>query len=350
MEKKKILKIAFAIAISTSAITAVAPIQSQAASASTAKAQSEAATSLNTKISKAEIAMKKPYDRYVKSTGKLATVNTVSSDIAKAKTAQKDVNVAIKKAKLSSKQKKAKYEEVKAHAKYIERAQGYVNAYQAASKASTTFTNLSGEISKAILIKDVTTIQEQSTALKNAIAAAKKEINHTVYGAKVKDLLFKTFTTPTEDQVAALKTLNKELFTAVLAKAKTQAALKDILDSASENAYVAIDVTGATENLTFSTTKALNITVKGDLSGRNITINMPNSDIVNNATKVGTVIINDVSNNSFHQGSGTVQTVEYNDTNGGHVTNADFTNLHDLDTATKAKFEFDKCGVYSTEC
>lgn len=319
MKKWRTVQIATSLAISSAAIIAVAPVQS------------DAATSLTSQISKAKITMKKPYDRYIQSTGKLAKVNTVSSDIAKAKKAKKDVNAAIKKAKLSSKQKKAKYAQVKAYAKYIERAQGYVDAYQTASKASTTFTNLSGEISKAIVIKDVSTIQEQSTALKNDIVVAKKKINHMVYGAKVKALLFKTFTTPAEDQVASLKALNKDLFSAVLTKAKTQTALKDILDAASENAYVAIDMTGATEDLTFNTTKALNITVKGDLSGRNITINTPNSDIVNNATNVGTVIINDVSNNSFHQGSGTVQKVEMNDKNGGHITNADFTNLKDLD-------------------
>lgn len=319
MKKWRTVQIVTSLAISSAAIIAVAPVQS------------EATTSLTSQISKAKITMKKPYDRYIKSTGKLAKVNAVSSDIAKAKKAQKDVNAAIKKAQLSSKQKKAKYAQVKAYAKYIERAQGYVDAYQAASKASTTFTNLSGEISKAIVIKDVSSIQEQSTALKNSIASAKKEINHTVYGTKVKTLLFKTFTTPAEDQVASLKALNKDLFSAVLTKAKTQTALKGILDAAPENAYVAIDLTGATEDLTFSTTKALNITVKGDLNGRNITINTPNSDIVNNAKNVGTIIINDVSNNSFHQGSESVQKVEMNDKNGGHITNADFTNLKDLD-------------------
>lgn len=44
------------------------------------------------------------------------------------------------------------------------------------------------------------------------VTTAKKEINKTVYGAKVKALLYKTFTTPTEDQVAALKSQNKGLF------------------------------------------------------------------------------------------------------------------------------------------
>ena len=67
MSKKKAIKIATATAIAASAFTAVAP------------AQSEAATSLTKTISNARATMKKPYDRYVKSTDKLAGVNTVKS-------------------------------------------------------------------------------------------------------------------------------------------------------------------------------------------------------------------------------------------------------------------------------
>ena len=49
--------------------------------------------------------MKKPYDRYVKSTQKLAGVKTVKAYIVKAEKAQKDTNAAIKKSKLTKTQK-----------------------------------------------------------------------------------------------------------------------------------------------------------------------------------------------------------------------------------------------------
>ena len=49
--------------------------------------------------------MKKPYDRYVKSTPKLAAVKQLKVDIVKAKKAQKDANAAIKKSKLTKTQK-----------------------------------------------------------------------------------------------------------------------------------------------------------------------------------------------------------------------------------------------------
>ena len=61
---KKAIKIATATAIAATAFTAVAP------------AQSEAATSLTSQIKSAKAKIKKPYDRYTKST-KLASVTTV---------------------------------------------------------------------------------------------------------------------------------------------------------------------------------------------------------------------------------------------------------------------------------
>ena len=119
MEKKKAIKIATATAIAASAFTAVAP------------AQSEAAVSLEAQInSNAKATMKKPYDRYTKSTTKLAAVKTVKVYIERAKKAQKDVNAAIKKSKLSKTAKAQKYNEIKAYDKYITRAEGYLTGLQ----------------------------------------------------------------------------------------------------------------------------------------------------------------------------------------------------------------------------
>ena len=80
--------------------------------------------------------MKKPYDRYVKSTTKLAAVKTVKVYIEKAKKAQKDTNAAIKKSKLTKTAKAAKINQIKSYDKYITRAKNYVKGYRSCKRSN----------------------------------------------------------------------------------------------------------------------------------------------------------------------------------------------------------------------
>ena len=60
----------------------------------------------------------------------LLELTSVKADIVKAKKAQKDINAAIKKSKLSATQKKLKYAQIKAYVKYITHAENYVKGYE----------------------------------------------------------------------------------------------------------------------------------------------------------------------------------------------------------------------------
>lgn len=185
MEKKKAIKIVTATAIAASAFTAVAP------------AQSEAASSLDKQISKAKSTMKKPYSTYAYAT-KLASVSTVSKEIAAAKKAESSAIKAINKAKLSASVKKKKIADVKKYEVYITRAQGYVNAYNAAAKASAALTKQYAQLKSTVATGDLEVALEQYTELQVAIKEAKKDIINKVYGSKIETLLFNKFTKPTE--------------------------------------------------------------------------------------------------------------------------------------------------------
>lgn len=212
MDKKKAIKLVTATAIAASAVTAVAP------------AQSEAASSLTKTISKARATMKKPYDRYVKSTTKLAGVNSVKADIAKAKKAQKDANTAIKKSKLSKAEKNKKYAQIKAYVKYITHAENYVKGYEEGQGKRNQLNALSAELNKAVAAKDITAIEKQIAELDATIKQVKKYIKDTVYGAKAEGLLYERFTKPSE---AALKRAK-----AALAELQVPVVNTEALDSA----------------------------------------------------------------------------------------------------------------------
>lgn len=185
MDKKKAVKIVAATAIAASALTAVAPVQS------------EAAASLTSQIKSAQAKMKKPYDRYIKATT-LASITTVEKDIKAAKQAQKDINAKIKKAKLKTKDKNKKLADVKAYDKYITRAEGYVKAYKAASTARTNLNKLAAALENA----SEADVQAKNAALQTAIKKAEKTIKDTVYGAKVETLLINKFTKPVKTNTA----------------------------------------------------------------------------------------------------------------------------------------------------
>ncbi len=180
---KKAIKIVTATAIAASAFTAVAP------------AQSEAATSLTIQIKVSKDKIKKPYDRYIKSS-KLVSVTTVEKDIKVAKKAQKEINAKIKKAKLTAKDKKKKLAEVKAYDKYITRAENYVKAYKEALAASANLNTLVADLEKAIEAGNVVEIQAKYTALQTAIKEIEKDIKNKVYGSKIESLLCNKFVKP----------------------------------------------------------------------------------------------------------------------------------------------------------
>lgn len=186
MEKKKAIKIATASAIALTGAVAVAPVQP------------EAASSITSQVSKARATMKKPYDRYVKSTSKLAGVNTVKADIVKAKKAQKDINAAIKKSNLSTAEKNVKYAQVKAYVKYITHAENYVKGYEEGQGKRDQLNALSAELNKAVAAKDIAAIEKQVAELETAIKEVKKYIKDTVYGAAIERLLYNRFTKPSE--------------------------------------------------------------------------------------------------------------------------------------------------------
>ena len=215
MEKKKAIKIATATAIAASGIVAVAPAQ-----------PTEAATSLTKTISNARATMKKPYDRYVKSTQKLAGVNSVKADIVKAEKAQKDANAAIKKSKLTKKQKEQKYAQIKAYVKYITHAKNYVKGYEEGQGKRDSLTNLSVELQKAVDAKDVAAIEKQIPTLETAIKQVKKYIKDTVYGAKAEGLLYDRFTDPAAAVLNDAKRALEEL-KAVETKIESVSALDD---------------------------------------------------------------------------------------------------------------------------
>ena len=164
MEKKKAIKIATATAIAASGIVAVAPAQ-----------PTEAATSLTQTISNARATMKKPYDRYVKSTQKLAGVNSVKADIVKAEKAQKDANAAIKKSKLT-KTPKDKNKQIKAYVKYITRAEDYLTAYSQAVKDQKSLEALYAELEKAVEAKDAEKAEENTMNFKLLLKKLKKTL------------------------------------------------------------------------------------------------------------------------------------------------------------------------------
>ena len=217
MTKKKAIKIATATAIAASAFTAVAP------------AQSEAATSLTSQISAAKAAIKKPYNTYYRGAEdtKPASLSTIKSQLAAAKTAKTNIINAIKKSKLTATQKKAKYAEIAAYDKYITYTQGYVNA------VSMNVNDARTALDKAVASGVQSDIQAAVTALNTKISQLEAAVAK-VYGKYTRQVLTNYYAAPAKKQaVEAQKVLDdaKAKAEADAAYAVTKAAVEAKVDA-----------------------------------------------------------------------------------------------------------------------
>ena len=106
----------------------------------------------------------------------------------------------------------------------------------------------------------------------------------------------------------------------------TQATLNKAIANAKDGDKVEIKIK-ASESLIIETTKALTLTLTGELHEKDVTINAPNTHVTNKATQSGKITIIDVSNTSYEQ-VGTYGSLVFNDTNGGRLINLTDTPLN----------------------
>ena len=163
------------------------------------------AKGVETAIEKATATMKKPYDKYTKSTTKLAALNTVKMYIADAKEAQKDITASIEKSALTETEKAERLAQIQSYEKYITRSEGYIEGYQLAKYKGVNLNNLYAELEKAVEDKDIEAALTKYTALQEAIKEAEEDIKATVYGVKVENLLIDKSIEPTKEQLVELQ-------------------------------------------------------------------------------------------------------------------------------------------------
>ena len=367
MEKKKAIKIATATAVAASAIIAVTPIES------------DAATSLTSKMKKAKATMKKPFDTYYLEAddSKPASLSKVKKELAAAQKAKKDIKVAINKSKLSSKQKQKMHSEIGKYDKYLTRTQGYVNAVSINVKAART------SLDHAIKSGKPMNVLAAQTALEKKIKQFEKAVAK-VYGQYTRSILTSYYVKPAKKhsssiakemkvykvykqieqeklistnlkdanklieevkkEVASLrakdtplaknliKTVDKinQAYEVAYNEASgivtTQTMLNKAIANAKDGDKVEIKLK-ASENLIIETTKALTITLTGELHENDVMINAPNTHVTNKATQAGKITIIDVSNTSYEQ-VGTYGSLVFNDINGGKLINLSDTPLN----------------------
>lgn len=168
------------------------------------------AKGVETTIEKATATMKKPYDKYTKSTTKLAALNTVKVYIADAKEAQKDITAAIEKSALTETEKAERLAQIQSYEKYITRSEGYIEGYQLAKHKGADLNNLYAELEKAVEDKDIEAALTKYTALQEAIKEAEEDIKATVYGVKVENLLIDKFIEPIKELVELQQAAQKK--------------------------------------------------------------------------------------------------------------------------------------------
>ena len=360
MSKNKAIKVVTAAVIAGSAITAVAPAQSEAATNSVDKA-----------ITKAHNQINKAFNAYYKE-ARFDNKLTSTSQIRKEAKLARDYYEAAKKqiAKNGgSKSKKAAYtKKLDTKKQSLTRVENYVKAINvniAAKKVAFEAAVKGGTQSKVLAAQ--TALDQKNAEFKKAVAkvfgpdarrlltakyytpaeklSATVDNEMAVYKAyrdiERKDLIEKDLAAAekliasTEKYVAKIEKKNtklaKNLMKAVnknkaayeKAKAGTvtsQKKLDAILATAKDGDKVTIKVQ-ATENLKIATTKALTITLTGDFKKKDLTIDAPNTHVTNKAANSGKVTINDVSNTSYEQ-VGSYSSLVFNDTNGGRIINS----------------------------
>ncbi|USK59558.1 hypothetical protein [Peribacillus asahii] len=360
MSKNKAIKVVTAAVIAGSAITAVAPAQSEAATNSVDKA-----------ITKAHNQINKAFNAYYKESrfdNKLPSTSQIRKEAKLARDYYEAAKKQIAK-NGGSKSKKAAYtKKLDTKKQSLTRVENYVKAinvnvaakkiaFEAAVKGGTQYKVLAAqtaldqknaEFKKAVAkvfgpdarrlltAKYYTSADKLSATVDNEMAVyrAYRDIER-------KDLIEKDLAAAekliasTEKYVAKIEKKNtklaKNLMKAVnknkaayeKAKAGTvtsQKKLDAILVTAKDGDKVTIKVQ-ATENLKIATTKALTITLTGDFKKKDLTIDAPNTHVTNKAANSGKVTINDVSNTSYEQ-VGSYSSLVFNDTNGGRIINS----------------------------
>ena len=377
MIKKKAIKIVTASAVAASAIIAVTPIES------------DAATSLTSKMKKAKVMMKKPFDTYYldANDSKPASLSKVKKELAAAKKAKREIRAAIKKSKLSSKQKQKLYSEIGKYDKYLIRTQGYVNAVSINVKASRT------SLDHAIKSGKPINVLAARTALEKKIKQFEQTVAK-VYGPYTRSILTSYYVKPAKKHSSSIdkeikvykvykqieqeklislnlkeahkliQTVKKEVASlrakdTLLAKnlikmvdkvnqayerasneasgiVTNQTTLNKVIANAKDGDKLEIKFK-ASESLIIETTKALTITLTGEL--KDVTINTPKAHVTNKATKSGKITIIDVSNTGYEQ-VGTYGSFVFNDTNGGRLINSTGAPLNiTLENGAKVKLE-----------
>ncbi|USK84899.1 hypothetical protein [Peribacillus asahii] len=360
MSKNKAIKVVTAAVIAGSAITAVAPAQSEAATNSVDKA-----------IAKAHNQINKAFNAYYKEArfdNKLPSTSQIRKEAKLARDYYEAAKKEISKKGGSTSKKAAYLKKLDTKKQSLNRVENYVKAINvnvAAKKAAFEAAVKGGTQSKVLAAQ--TALDQKNAEFKKAVAK--------VFGPDARRLLTAKYYTPAdklsatvdnemavykayrdierkgliekdlaaaekliasvEKQVAKIKNKNtklaKNLMKAVnknkaayeKAKAGTvtsQKKLDAILATAKDGDKVTIKVQ-ATEDLKIATTKALTITLTGDFKKKDLTIDAPNTHVTNKAANSGKVTINDVSNTSYEQ-VGSYGSLVFNDTNGGRIINS----------------------------
>ncbi|MFJ8246310.1 hypothetical protein [Peribacillus asahii] len=360
MSKNKAIKVVTAAVIAGSAITAVAPAQSEAATNSVDKAITKA----HNQITKAFNAYYKEarFDNKLPSTSQIRKEAKLARDYYEAAKKQISKNG-------GSKSKKAAYlKKLDTKKQSLNRVENYVKAINvnvAAKKVAFESAVKGGTQSKVLAAQ--TALDQKNAEFKKAVAkvfgpdarrlltakyytpadklSATVDNEMAVYRAyrdiERKDLIKKDLAaagkliTSVEKQVAKIEKKNTKLAQNIMKAVKknkaayekelartvtSQKKLDAILNSAKDGDKVEIKVQ-ATENLKIATTKALTITLTGDFKKKDLTIDAPKTHVTNKAANSGKVTINDVSNTSYEQ-VGTYGSLVVNDTNGGRIINS----------------------------
>ncbi|RID84751.1 hypothetical protein D1953_12865 [Peribacillus asahii] len=360
MSKNKAIKVVTAAVIAGSAITAVAPAQSEAATNSVDKAITKA----HNQINKAFNAYYKEarFDNKLPSTSQIRKEAKLARDYYEAAKKQISKNG-------GSKSKKAAYlKKLDTKKQSLTRVENYVKAINvnvAAKKVAFESAVKGGTQSKVLAAQ--TALDQKNAEFKKAVAkvfgpdarrlltskyytpadklSATVDNEMAVYRAyrdiERKDLIEKDLAAAekliasTEKYVAKIEKKNTKLAQNIMkavkknkaayekAKAGTvtsQKQLDAILAKAKDGDKVEIKV-NATESLKIATTKALTITLTGDFKKKDLTIDAPNTHVTNKAANSGKVTINDVSNTSYEQ-VGSYSSLVFNDTNGGRIINS----------------------------
>ncbi|MFJ8257613.1 hypothetical protein ACIQ4Z_10120 [Peribacillus asahii] len=360
MSKNKAIKVVTAAVIAGSAITAVAPAQSEAAT-----------TPVDKSITKANNQITKAFNAYYKAArfdNKLPSTTTIRKEAKLARDYYEAAKKQIAK-NGGNKSKKAAYlKKLDTKKQSLNRVENYVKATNvnvAAKKAAFESAVKGGTQSKVLAAQ--TALDQKNAEFKKAVAK--------VFGPDARRLLTSKYYTPAdklsatvdnemavykayrdierkgliekdlvqagkliasvEKQVAKIEKKNTKLAKNIMKavnknkaayeKAKSgtvtsQKQLDALLTKAKDGDKVEIKV-NATENLTIETTKALTITLTGDFNKKDLTIDALNTHVTNKAAESGKVTVKDVSNTSYEQ-VGSYSSIDFNDPNGGRIINS----------------------------